>query len=86
MISPTLESRRCRGRIHRLPPLNRHAFFAPLRDGWVAQLAEQWTENPRVAGSIPAPATFRVKPGFTDVKRLKVRTEVQTHPVFSALV
>ena len=24
--------------------------------GWVAQLAEQWTENPRVAGSIPAPA------------------------------
>jgi SAM-dependent methyltransferase len=26
--------------------------------GWVAQLAEQWTENPRVAGSIPAPATF----------------------------
>lgn len=26
--------------------------------GWVAQLVEQWTENPRVAGSIPAPATF----------------------------
>jgi hypothetical protein len=26
--------------------------------GWVAQLAEQWTENPRVAGSIPAPAKF----------------------------
>ena len=26
--------------------------------GWVAQLAEQWTENPRVAGSIPAPATL----------------------------
>ena len=25
-------------------------------EGWVAQLAEQWTENPRVAGSIPAPA------------------------------
>ena len=25
--------------------------------GWVAQLVEQWTENPRVAGSIPAPAT-----------------------------
>jgi hypothetical protein len=25
-------------------------------NGWVAQLAEQWTENPRVAGSIPAPA------------------------------
>ena len=26
--------------------------------GWVAQFAEQWTENPRVAGSIPAPATL----------------------------
>ncbi len=26
--------------------------------GWVAQLAEQWTENPRVGGSIPPPATL----------------------------
>ena len=26
------------------------------RVGWVAQLAEQWTENPRVGGSIPPPA------------------------------
>jgi hypothetical protein len=26
--------------------------------GWVAQLAEQWTENPRVGGSIPPPATI----------------------------
>src|SRR5947208_12614161 len=26
-------------------------------DGWVAQLAEQRTENPRVGGSIPPPAT-----------------------------
>ena len=25
--------------------------------GWVAQLAEQWTENPRVGGSIPPLAT-----------------------------
>jgi hypothetical protein len=25
--------------------------------GWVAQLAEQRTENPRVGGSIPPPAT-----------------------------
>src|SRR6266478_966453 len=24
--------------------------------GWVAQLVEQWTENPRVGGSIPPPA------------------------------
>jgi hypothetical protein len=26
--------------------------------GWVAQSAEQWTENPRVGGSIPPPATL----------------------------
>jgi hypothetical protein len=26
--------------------------------GWVAQLAEQRTENPRVGGSIPPPAIF----------------------------
>jgi hypothetical protein len=32
----------------------------PCNDGWVAQLAEQWTENPRVGGSIPPPA----KPPF----------------------
>ena len=32
--------------------------------GWVAQLAEQWTENPRVGGSIPPPAT----PPFSLVK------------------
>jgi hypothetical protein len=35
------------------------------RNGWVAQLVEQRTENPRVAGSIPAPATslFRSQRG-----------------------
>ena len=38
---------------------------SPRRDGncaihgWVAQSAEQWTENPRVAGSIPAPAILK---------------------------
>jgi hypothetical protein len=31
------------------------AFF--IGEGWVAQLVEQWTENPRVGGSIPPPAT-----------------------------
>ena len=30
--------------------------------GWVAQLAEQRTENPRVGGSIPPPATPMRKP------------------------
>jgi hypothetical protein len=34
------------------------------RNGWVAQSAEQWTENPRVGGSIPPPAT----PLFSEVK------------------
>ncbi len=32
------------------------AVFCSVR-GWVAQLAEQRTENPRVGGSIPSPAT-----------------------------
>src|SRR6266581_5609636 len=37
----------------------RPAFTCDCRSyGWVAQLAEQWTENPRVGGSIPPPATF----------------------------
>ena len=36
------------GLLHSEPPRR--------NNGWVAQLAEQWTENPRVAGSIPAPA------------------------------
>jgi hypothetical protein len=31
---------------------------ATADDGWVAQLAEQRTENPRVGGSIPPPAIF----------------------------
>jgi hypothetical protein len=29
--------------------------------GWVAQSAEQWTENPRVGGSIPPPAMFLIQ-------------------------
>ncbi len=35
-------------------------IFRRKRDewtGWIAQLVEQWTENPRVTGSIPVPAT-----------------------------
>jgi hypothetical protein len=31
--------------------------FSLPSSGWVAQLAEQRTENPRVGGSIPSPAT-----------------------------
>ena len=41
------------------------------RNGWVAQLAEQWTENPRVAGSIPAPATFLLMTFRAALKRMQ---------------
>jgi hypothetical protein len=33
-----------------------------LNHGWVAQLVEQRTENPRVGGSIPSPATSSEAP------------------------
>src|SRR5213080_5568703 len=40
----------------------RPAFVCDCRSyGWVAQLAEQWTENPRVGGSIPPPATIALR-------------------------
>jgi hypothetical protein len=39
-------------------------FASPNRDGAVAQLVEQWTENPCVGGSTP-PHTTRIK-----IKRL----------------
>ena len=40
--------------------------------GWIAQLVEQRTENPRVPGSIPGPATppvFMRFGGFIKVKK-----------------
>ncbi len=42
----------------------RPAFACDCRSyGWVAQLAEQWTENPRVGGSIPPPAiSYKIVP------------------------
>ena len=54
--------------------LQRHCCIVTAHDatqycaihGWVAQSAEQWTENPRVAGSIPAPAI-----SFVQRKRTK---------------
>ena len=36
----------------------RQRFFK--KDGPVAQLVEQWTENPCVAGALPAWATIKV--------------------------
>jgi hypothetical protein len=35
--------------------------------GWVAQLVEQWTENPRVGGSIPPPAKLPELQDLVDV-------------------
>jgi hypothetical protein len=43
-----------------LPRLRANSAFVKLvvsHSGWIAQLVEQWTENPCVAGSIPAPTT-----------------------------
>ncbi len=34
---------------------------SPSASGWVAQLVEQGTENPRVGGSIPSPATIPIR-------------------------
>lgn len=42
-----------------LVPRNRTSVN--VSDGWVAQLVEHRTENPGVAGSIPAPATSHMK-------------------------
>ena len=39
-------------------------FLGGVPHGQIAQLVEQWTENPRVAGSIPALATFYFGMGF----------------------
>ena len=46
--------------------------------GWVAQLAEQWTENPRVGGSIPPPAI----PPFSEVKYQGKRDFFCSHPMW----
>src|SRR4051812_31581955 len=50
-----------------LPRLRANSSFAKLvvsYSGWIAQLVEQWTENPWVAGSIPAPTTSISCPQF----------------------
>lgn len=41
----------------------RQIFHLRLVYGWVAQLVEQRTENPRVGGSTPSPATIRPRSG-----------------------
>src|SRR5712671_3444140 len=55
----------------------RPAFTCDCRScGWVAQLAEQWTENPRVGGSIPPPAS-------PSKKSEKCRTKCSERQLFS---
>ncbi len=47
--------------------------------GWIAQSVEQRTENPRVAGSIPAPATpldYQRLTSIDEVEEVKVREKV----------
>jgi hypothetical protein len=44
-----------------LLPENRYHSVSSSRQGWIAQLVEQRTENPRVPGSIPGPATSPLK-------------------------
>ena len=52
-----------------------------LLDGWIAQLVEQRTENPRVAGSIPAPATPLPKDLRTNrPPRIRHRSRAQFFP------
>jgi hypothetical protein len=41
--------------------------------GWVAQSAEQWTENPRVGGSIPPPAKAPISRWSHGAELLAVR-------------
>jgi hypothetical protein len=51
LIVITAPSREC--------PISNDSGYFSRGKGWVAQLAEQRTENPRVGGSIPPPATPR---------------------------
>src|SRR5206468_9375582 len=46
--------------------------------GWVAQLAEQWTENPRVGGSIPPPAIFLMRASRLWCEPFLTRSEEHT--------
>ena len=46
----------CHARGRRFEPVPGRHFF--LRYAFVAQLVEQWTENPRVVGSIPTEGTI----------------------------
>src|SRR5256886_12860420 len=49
--------------------------------GWVAQLAEQWTENPRVGGSIPPPAIPLKTPRVQEIFSKNIPCRVYTVPL-----
>jgi hypothetical protein len=58
-------------------------------DGWVAQLVEQRTENPRVPGSIPGPATSSLSEELTPKSGLRwkgLQTLLQAPPPISTFV
>ena len=51
-------------------------YILSLRHAQIAQLVEQWTENPRVTGSIPVLGTFFMPKN--SIKRLYVRSAEQS--------
>ena len=51
----------CHARGRRFEPVPGRQFWFIARNASVAQLVEQWTENPRVAGSIPAGGTKNMR-------------------------
>ena len=48
----------CHARGRRFEPVPGRHFFIKKKYGFIAQLVEQGTENPRVSGSIPLEATI----------------------------
>ena len=59
---------------------------------WRSQLVEQRTENPRVAGSIPAATTFALVPvalvpvGYVDPHRKDPHRKDDAHPIAAILI
>ena len=53
-------------------------YILSLRHAQIAQLVEQWTENPRVTGSIPVLGTFFMPKNscwlFSGIKKVKDKT------------
>ena len=70
----------CHARGRRFEPVPGRHFF--LRYAFVAQLVEQWTENPRVVGSIPTEGTNF----FADVAHLVERNLAKVEVASSSLV